>query len=119
MRIKYYYVYILKCSDGTYYVGFSNDPYRRMEEHNEGRNQKCYTFLRRPVKLLYCCAFSDPVEGIAFEKQLKGWSRKKKEALMNNDISLLKRLSLPYKQIRFINGLEEFIKELQEYEQAS
>ena len=119
MEIKYYYVYILKCNDGSYYVGFSNNPYRRLDEHNAGIHPKAYTFFKRPVTLAYCCTFSDPMEGIEFEKQLKGWSRKKKEALINGDISLLKKLSLSYKQIRFIKGLEELTKEFQEIEQAS
>ena len=100
MRIKYYYVYILRCSDGSYYTGFTNNPDRRLEEHNSGRNPGAYTYRRRPVKLVYVVAFSDPMEGIAFEKQLKGWSKKKKEALINGDIELLKALSISYTTMR-------------------
>src|ERR1051326_2974669 len=93
MRIKYYYVYILLCADGSYYVGFSNNPYAREDEHNEGRCPKSYTFSRRPVKLVYIEAFSDPMEGIEREKQIKGWTRKKKEALIIRNIDTLHRLS--------------------------
>lgn len=112
MKVRYYYVYILKCADNSYYVGFSNDPYRRFEEHSSGMDPKSYTFFRRPLTLVYTVGFPDPVEGIAFEKQLKGWSRKKKEALIGGDIFLLKKLSLAYKQIKFIDCIEELTKDL-------
>ena len=93
MKIKYYYVYILICSDNSYYTGFSNNPERRINEHNSGINPTCYTHKRRPLKLVYATAFSDPLEGIAFEKQVKRWSRKKKEALIKGDIEFLKLLA--------------------------
>ena len=93
MRIKYYYVYIVKCADGSYYTGFTNDPYRRLEEHNSGVYGRSFTFKRRPVVLVYVKAFSDPLEGIEFEKQVKRWSKAKKEALIAGDIDLLKLLS--------------------------
>ena len=88
-----YHVYILECSDGLYYTGVTNDIERRLKEHEDGNNPTCFTFNRRPVKIRYCENFNDINRAIAREKQLKGWSRKKKEALMNQDIEELKRLS--------------------------
>jgi putative endonuclease len=82
---KYYYVYILKCSDNSYYTGISNDVERRLAEHKEGENPDSYTFSRRPLELVYCEYFTDPKQAIAFEKQVKGWSRAKKEALIAGD----------------------------------
>jgi putative endonuclease len=95
MKVKLYYVYILLCSDGSYYTGFSNDPERRFAEHSQGIDPECYTYKRRPLKLVYTVAFLDPVEGIEFEKQIKRWSRAKKEALIRGDIALLKKLAKP------------------------
>lgn len=90
MRI--YYVYILKCSDGSYYVGVTNNIDRRLEEHNSG-DLKGYTSTRLPVKLVYFDTFNDINVAIEFEKKFKGWSRAKKEALIDNDIERLKVLS--------------------------
>jgi putative endonuclease len=64
-----------------------------MQEHNEGLNKTCFTYNKRPLLLVYQSVFNNPNEAIAFEKQIKGWSRKKKEALINGDIELLKVLS--------------------------
>jgi len=89
-----YYVYIVQCSDGFYYTGFTNDLDRRIVEHNEGKEPTCFTYIRRPVILKYFEHFKEAAQGIAREKQLKGWSRKKKEALFQEDYKLLKKLSL-------------------------
>jgi len=91
--MKSYYVYILKCSDNSYYTGFTNNLERRIQEHNDGLSLTCYTYDKRPLELVYQTVFSNPKNAIAFEKQIKGWSRKKKEALINGDIELLKILS--------------------------
>jgi len=88
-----YYVYIVKCSDDSYYTGVTNNPDRRMAEHNEGHHPKSYTFSRRPVELLFCQKFGDINQAIAFEKQVKGWSRKKKEAIIANEWQKLPELS--------------------------
>jgi putative endonuclease len=82
---RYYYVYILKCADNSYYVGISNDVERRLAEHMEGKNPDSYTFSRRPLDLVFSEYFTDPKQAIAFEKQVKGWSRAKKEALIAGD----------------------------------
>ena len=92
----HYYVYILECSDKSYYTGVTNNIERRLWEHETGFNSGCYTFKRRPVVLKYCIHLTDIKQAIAWEKQLKGWSRKKKEALINEDFELLKELSKSY-----------------------
>jgi putative endonuclease len=93
LDIYNYWVYIVKCKDGKYYTGVTNDPDRRLKEHNEGINPKCYTYERRPVELTYEEHFHDINQAIAWEKQLKGWSRKKKEALFRRDGEEIKRLA--------------------------
>lgn len=87
-----YYVYVLQCSDGSYYVGVTNDIEHRVWQHNEGIDQSAYTFTRRPVELKYQQHFQQIEETIKWEKQLKGWSRKKKEALIMNNWDEVKRL---------------------------
>jgi putative endonuclease len=64
-----------------------------VSEHNEGKDISAYTFHRYPVQLLYWEQFSDFKQAIAREKQLKGWTRKKKEALMAQNYELLHELS--------------------------
>ena len=88
-----YFVYILKCSDNSYYTGITNDIDRRLIEHNNGVDKKSYTFLRRPLNLVYFEIFQNPNEAIKWEKRIKGWTRKKKEALIIGDFEELKRLS--------------------------
>ncbi|MBV4360322.1 GIY-YIG nuclease family protein [Pinibacter aurantiacus] len=88
-----YHVYILKCRDDSYYVGVTNNLERRLYEHNEGFNDHCYTNDKRPVVLVYSELYSDIKRAILREKQLKGWSRKKKEALFNSDWEQIKQLS--------------------------
>lgn len=90
--MKDYFVYILKCSDASYYTGVTNNLERRLEEHNSGII-KGYTSKRLPVKLVFSERFSDINDAIRLEKQLKGWSRKKKEALIEGDFYSLVELS--------------------------
>lgn len=89
----HYYVYIVQCSDGLYYTGVTNDVDRRVAEHNEGLNKGCFTYTRRPVVLKYYEHFQNIKAAIDWEKQLKGWSRKKKEALFCNDFEAIKLLA--------------------------
>ncbi len=91
--MKQYYVYILKCSDNSYYTGMTNNIERRLNEHNFGLNKECYTFDKRPLELAFWTEFNEVNQAIAFEKQVKGWSRKKKEAVINNKWEDLKKLS--------------------------
>ena len=84
MKIHHaYYVYMLHCADGSYYTGVTNNIERRFEEHNLGLDSKCYTFSRRPLVLKYAEFCTDINYTIAREKQIKRWSRRKKEALIN------------------------------------
>ncbi|MFM9839051.1 MAG: GIY-YIG nuclease family protein [Cyclobacteriaceae bacterium] len=92
-RSHNYFVYIVECSDKLYYTGVTNDLDRRLEEHNEGINPKAFTFKRRPVILRYWLRFTDINQAIDWEKQLKGWSRKKKEALFKEDWEEIKKLA--------------------------
>ncbi|MBO9692439.1 GIY-YIG nuclease family protein [Chryseobacterium sp.] len=91
--MKIYYVYIVKCSDNSYYTGFTNDLERRINEHNDGLNPESYTYTRKPVELVFYYEFNDATQAISFEKQIKGWSRKKKEAIINDNWDLLPMLS--------------------------
>ena len=91
--MKTMYVYILECSDNSYYIGVSNDAKKRLQEHSTGINRNCYTYLRRPLKLVFSEIFSDPNSAIAFEKKIKGWSRAKKKALIEGEWKLLPELS--------------------------
>lgn len=88
-----YYVYIVQCTDGSYYTGVTNDLERRLWEHNTGFVQDCYTFKRRPVELKYQEHFYEIKNAIAWEKQIKGWSRKKKEALFKRDWEEIKKFA--------------------------
>jgi putative endonuclease len=87
------YVYILKCSDGSYYTGVTGSLEQRIERHKRGLFKECYTWDKRPVKLVFTKEFISNNEAIAFEKRVKGWSRAKKEALISGDIDRLKQLS--------------------------
>lgn len=89
------FVYILECSDGSFYTGVTNDLDRRVAEHNEGANPKAYTYNRRPVKLVYFEDHSDPYFAISREKQIKGWSREKKIAMIKGEWEKLPELSKP------------------------
>ena len=83
--MKSYFVYILKCSDNSYYTGFTNNLERRLGEHRSGQNKECYTFNKNPLELMWFETFNDVLDAIATEKRIKGWSRIKKEALIKNN----------------------------------
>ena len=88
------YVYILRCADGSYYVGSAtgHDVSMRVDQHNAG-SYPGYTFTRRPVVLIWSEYFDRITDGIAAERQIKGWSRAKKEALIRSDWTRLSELS--------------------------
>ncbi len=88
-----YYVYILKCSDNSFYTGITNNLERRLKEHKAGYNKTCYTFRRRTLKLQFHQEFNDVLQAIRFEKQVKGWSRAKKKALISGNFDLLQILA--------------------------
>ena len=72
------YTYILKCRDGTYYTGWTNDLERRIKTHNQGKGAK-YTRTRRPVELAYYEAFSTKEEAMRREARLNTWTGRKKK----------------------------------------
>ncbi len=84
---------MLLCHDGSYYIGVTSEIDVRVAEHAQGVDPRCYTFRRRPVKLVHAEVFSRPDEAIRAEKQLKGWSRVKKEALVRGDWAAMRRLA--------------------------
>jgi putative endonuclease len=87
------YVYILRCSDGSYYVGSARlGLEQRIAEHNAGKYGG-YTASRRPVTLVWSQHFANITDAIAVERQIKGWNRLKKEALMAGDYEVLKSLA--------------------------
>jgi putative endonuclease len=81
-----YAIYILLCSDGTYYTGLTKDLDGRVHEHQIGANPASYTFRRRPVKLVWSVITESYIEAFEWEHRIKGWSRAKKEALIRGDI---------------------------------
>ena len=87
------YMYILKCSDSTYYIGSTTNLELRIAEHNQGEGAE-YTKRRLPVQLVYfeeCLSIKD---AFLREKQVQGWSRKKREALINDQHEKLPELSM-------------------------
>jgi len=87
------YVYIVRCSDGSYYTGSTRgELYKRIAEHNAGTFEG-YTSTRRPVELLYSQYFGQITDAIEAERQVKGWTRAKKEALIAGDLDRLRQLS--------------------------
>lgn len=91
--MRFYYVYIIRCSDNVLYIGFTNNIERRIIEHNFERIKSSFTYKRRPVKLVFLQEFNDVVQAIRFEKQIKKWTRAKKEALIKNDFDRIQILS--------------------------
>ena len=87
-----YRVYILRCVDESFYVGHTRNLRRRVETHNAGRGA-AFTSKRCPVELVYAESHDTKKAAIRRERQLKGWSRKKKEALIREDIGGLRRLA--------------------------
>ncbi|MCS6959241.1 MAG: GIY-YIG nuclease family protein [Pseudanabaenaceae cyanobacterium SKYG29] len=85
-------MYILECCDGSYYTGSTIDLERRLAQHQRGEGAN-YTAKRLPVKLVYCEYYDRVADAYRREKQVQGWSHRKKEALIKNDLNLLKSLS--------------------------
>ena len=91
--MKIYCVYILKCSDNTYYTGFTSNLEKRFFEHQQGKHTESYTYKRRPLELAFYCEFLEVGFAIDTEKQLKKWSKAKKEALINDEYEKLPNLA--------------------------
>jgi predicted GIY-YIG superfamily endonuclease len=84
------FVYILRCADGSFYVGKTNDLYTRLTEHQSGVGA-AYTAVRRPVEMVDAEEHTTMAGARNRETQLKRWSRAKKEALTAQDLRRLKR----------------------------
>ncbi|MEO6942713.1 MAG: GIY-YIG nuclease family protein [Terrimesophilobacter sp.] len=82
------FVYILRCSDNSYYVGSTRDIDSRLAQHNSGHGAT-YTSTRIPVELVFCAEFDDVGDAYAMEKRIQGWSRRKREALIAGDFPAL------------------------------
>lgn len=89
-----FWVYILRCSDGSYYVGHTDNLEQRMSMHNQGIGC-AWTRRRRPVELLWSDYTSSRDAAISFERRIKGWTRAKKEALIRGDWTEINRLARP------------------------
>ena len=85
------YTYIVKCSDGSFYTGWTTDIDRRVKQHNSGKGAK-YTRVRLPVELIYHEVYETKSEAMMREYEIKSMSRKKKEELVN--LSVLSKQKL-------------------------
>ncbi|MFY7670204.1 GIY-YIG nuclease family protein [Tenacibaculum sp. MEBiC06402] len=86
------YLYILECCDGSFYTGSTLDIEVRLKEHQEG-NGAIYAKKRLPVKLVYLEKFTSIEKAFHKEKQIQGWSRKKKLAIIEQNFDLLPKLA--------------------------
>ena len=89
--MKPFYVYLLRCADGSYYAGHTDSIELRMTQHHDG--QIGYTATRKPVELVWQGEFETREGALAFEQQIKGWSRAKKDALVVSDWERIRELA--------------------------
>jgi putative endonuclease len=87
-----FWVYIVECADGSYYTGHTDNLELRIAQHQQNLTGG-YTSTRLPVKLVFSQPFSTRVEAIASERQIKGWSRAKKAAMISGDWDEVSRLA--------------------------
>ena len=88
-----FYVYILKCNDGSFYTGYTDNLAKRLVQHSQAHFKNCYTVKRLPVRLAFQGAFKTKKRALIIEKQIKEWSKKQKEALIDDNWSEIIRLS--------------------------
>ena len=93
------YMYILLCSNGCYYTGSTTNLELRIAQHQNGEGSN-FTKKYLPIKLLYYEEFNRIDEAFNREQQIKGWTRKKKEALMNGDFDKLSHLAKSYQRFK-------------------
>ncbi|MBI2827735.1 MAG: GIY-YIG nuclease family protein [Acidobacteria bacterium] len=86
-----WFVYVLQCADDSLYIGETGDINARLLQHPDG-HASTFTARRRPVALAYVETCPGREEALVHERQLKRWTRAKKEALIAGDFELLKRL---------------------------
>lgn len=97
------YMYILKCSNGKYYIGSTKDLELRIAQHQNGEGSN-FTKKHLPLKLVYYEEYQRIDEAFYREKQVQGWSKKKKEALINGEFEKLPELSRNYKEYGVSTG---------------
>ena len=85
-----WFLYVLKCSDGTFYTGITNDLERRLKMHQDGKASR-YTRTRRPVEMLYSEKCGNRSKALIRECEVKEWPKKKKEALVAGENQVPKR----------------------------
>ena len=91
-KVMGFWVYILKCADGPYYTGHTDNLEKRLGEHQAGFREG-YTATRLPVSLAFSQDFPTREEALVSERRIKGWSRKKKEAMIRGDWEEVSRLA--------------------------
>lgn len=94
-----FWTYMLRCRDGSYYVGHTDHLEHRIDQHHAGEIPG-YTATRRPVELVWSSDFPTRMEALEAERQIKGWSRAKKEALIREDWPAIRRLASRAKVLR-------------------
>ncbi len=92
------WLYILECSDGSYYTGSTNNLEIRLQQHQKGEGAN-HTKKRLPVKLVYVEEFDRIDDAFYREKQIQGWRREKKEALINSQHNRLPKLAMAYRDL--------------------
>lgn len=93
-----YWVYLLKCVDGSYYTGSTRDLVQRVADHYNQVDPHCYTATRLPATLEWSTEFPDHDSAFRCERQIKGWSRAKKEALIHGGPEAVHELMLAQRQ---------------------
>ncbi len=93
------YMYILLCSNGSYYTGSTNNLELRLKQHQNGEGAN-HTKKYLPVTLVYYEEYQRVEDAFYREKQIQGWNRKKKEALINGDHNLLPELAIAYRDLK-------------------
>jgi putative endonuclease len=88
-----FWVYMLKCSDRSFYVGHTDNPDVRVGQHQIGFDPSCYTFSRRPLQLVFSQTFATREEALVMERRIKGWNRAKKTALIAGDWREISRIA--------------------------
>ena len=85
-----YIVYVLECSDGSYYTGSTDNIQKRLWQHEQGVEPSSYTYSRRPVKLVWTSEETQYYyDALRWERQIKGWSRVKKQALIRGEFDAI------------------------------
>lgn len=94
IQMQDFYVYILLCNDGSFYTGHTDNIEMRMSQHEQGLYPRCYTASRLPVRLVFVQETSSRAEALEAEMEIKGWTRKKKQALIDNDFEAINALTI-------------------------